>query len=82
MFGEAKDGKIFNSDSPEVKEQLATYPDLNLDAAIGNAIMNYERTLAPVEEVRVEESAVEEPKEEVKSEAAPVAENTESASQE
>ena len=76
MFGEAKDGKIFNAESPEVIAELAAHPELNLDVAIGNVIMAYEQSL-PVEVVL--EPVVETPKEEVVAEAAPVAENIESA---
>lgn len=48
-FGSAKDGKIFNWTSPEVQEQCTKYGFVALDAAIGNAIMIYEKDLVEPE---------------------------------
>jgi hypothetical protein len=45
IFGEAKDGKRFDADSPEVKEYMVTYPDVSLEASIGSVIMDYDRKI-------------------------------------
>lgn len=47
IHGSASDDKVFNDESPEVKELLAANPGLSLEAAIGDAIMNYEKSIAP-----------------------------------
>jgi hypothetical protein len=48
IFGTAKDGKEFDAESQEVKDYLAQYPDVTLEAAIGSVIEDYNRTLEPV----------------------------------
>jgi len=45
VHGNAKDGKIFDADSPEVIEYLKKYPDVTLEAAIGSVIEIYNRQL-------------------------------------
>ena len=44
-FGQAKDGKIFTAESPEVLEYMNKYPDVTLEAAIGSVVGVYERSL-------------------------------------
>ncbi len=54
VMGMAADGKEFTAESPEVVAYQVQFPDVNLDAAIGSVVMEYNKTLAtevPVEEV-------------------------------
>jgi len=59
--GVAKDGKEFYHDSEAVMAYREKYPDVNLDAAIGGAMMIYEKTLdAPKDDVLEEGDVVDE----------------------
>jgi len=56
-FAEAKDGKRFDANSPQVKEYMEKYPDATLEVALGSVVMNYNReTLGEDGEERPEAS--------------------------
>lgn len=45
IFAEAEDGKRFDVDSPEVRDFLNAHPEVNLDAALGTVVGDYNKTL-------------------------------------
>ena len=47
-FGLGPDGEQITSETPEVQAELQKYPDLNLDAAIGNVITNKNKVISAV----------------------------------
>lgn len=42
-WAQAKDGTAFYKESPEVEAELAKFPDLTLEVALGNVVEAYNR---------------------------------------
>jgi len=56
VFGEAKDGKRFAAESPEVKAYMEQYPDATLEVALGSVVMEHDKSLSSEEPAPSEEA--------------------------